>query len=118
MILQEHWYVKGFIKQEDDGFWLTGKDYNDCIRQLKEYGNNHPEKWIFFSDCGMRPGKPIPVAEQLFEIKIANECPTGMFMWRLFQEGKDGKYAEVTAEQRMKQLSFFAMLGSQFTNRT
>ena len=70
MILQEHWYVKGYVKKDDEGFWLTGRDYNDCIHQLKEYGKAHPEKWIFFSDCGMRPGKPVPVPEQLFEVGL------------------------------------------------
>jgi len=114
MLSQEHWYVPGFKIPENKGFWLTGKDYNDCIKQLKEYGQKHPEKWIFFSDCGIRPGKPIPVAEQLFEVKIADECPTGMFMWRCFQEGQNKKHEELTPEQQKNQLMFFAMIGSNF----
>lgn len=112
MILQEHWYVKGYVKKDDEGFWLTGRDCNDCIHQLKEYGKAHPEKWIFFSDCGMRPGKPVPVPEQLFEVEIADECPPGMFMWECFQEGCEGKYKKITQEQMTKQMATFAAIGS------
>ena len=116
MILQECKRIPGFVKEKDKGFWLTGKDYNDCIKQLEEYGKKHPEKWIFYSDCGMRPGKPIPVAEQLFEVEIADECPPGMFLWKCFQEGCEGKYKELTAEQKKKQLVLFATLGNIFLN--
>jgi hypothetical protein len=111
MILQNHWYMNCEISK-DKGFWLTGKDYNDCIKQLKEYGKNHPEKWIFFSDCGMRPAKPIPTPEQLFEVMIADKCPTGMFMWSLFQEGYEHLKEELTSEQKKNQLLLFAMLGT------
>ena len=36
--------LKGLFKNPDEGFWLEGKDYEDCIKQLKEYGASHPEK--------------------------------------------------------------------------
>lgn len=116
MKLQKHWFINCEIAEEK-GFWLTGKDYSDCISQLRDYAKENPKKWIFFSDCGTRPGKPIPVPENLFEVRIADKCPTGMFFYKLFQEGSEGLKEEMTPEIQMKQMSFFATLGSAILNK-
>lgn len=73
---------------ENEGFWLEGNDYADCIKQLKEYGAAHPEKWIYFHNCGLGPSKPVPVAKNLFEVAIYDSEPAAFMMfWTLFQEG-------------------------------
>ena len=63
---------------KDKGFWLEGKDYEDCIKQLREYGNAHPEKWIYFYDCGVGPSYPIPVTRNLFEVAIYDCEPASL----------------------------------------
>ena len=105
---------------KEKGFWVDGKDLNDCFKQLKEWGEKHPEKWIYYYDCGIAPGSPVPVARHLLEISIYDAKPAALLFSRCFQEGKDGKREidMMTEEQRSelasKQLLFFAMLGSQF----
>lgn len=115
--------LRGCPKPEDKGFWLDGTDYNDCIRQLKKYGAQNPEKWVYFHDCGVAPGYPIPVARQLFEVAIFNAEPAAiMWSWRLFQKGAAGRREidemspEERSQLRVKQGLFFAMLGSCINN--
>lgn len=84
--------LSGCEISEDEGFWLEGNDYADCIRQLKEWGAAHPEKWIYFHDCGLGPAKPVPVAKHLFEVAIYDYKPACFMMfWHLFQEGCEQK---------------------------
>lgn len=104
---------------EDKGFWVDGKDRADCFRQLREYGERHPEKWIYYYDCGVGPGYPIPVARQLFEVSIYDAEPAGIMLFsQLFQEGKDREREidmmsdEERAELRKKQMTTMALLGS------
>lgn len=104
---------------KDKGFWIEGKDYDDCIKQLREYGKNHPEKWIYFYNCGAGPAYPIPVARYLFEVAIYDREPASlMFMYNCFQKGR-GNRREIEMlsdkeknELRKKQLEFFYTLGS------
>ena len=78
--------LKGATIKPDKGFWLEGKDYADCIKQLKEYGAAHPEKWIYFYDCGLGPAYPVPVARNLFEVSIYDAEPAAFMMFsRCFQ---------------------------------
>lgn len=111
--------LKGITINPDKGFWLEGKDYKDCIKQLKEYGAFHPEKWIYFYDCGLGPSYPTPIARNLFEVSIYDAEPAELiFFSRCFQEGRDGKREidmmsdEARNELRRKQLTAFYMLGS------
>lgn len=104
---------------ENKGFWLDGKNRSDCFQQLQQYGKQHPEKWIYYYDCGVGPGYPVPVARQLFEVSIYDAEPAGMMLFsRLFQEGKDGKREidmmsdEEITELRSKQMTTMALLGS------
>lgn len=115
--------LQGCHKPENSGFWLDGTDYSDCIRQLKEYAAQHREKWIYFHDCGIEPGYPIPVARQLFEVGIFDAEPAAiMWSWRLFQKGAAGRREidemslEERSQLRAKQGLFFAMLGSSIYN--
>ena len=111
--------LKGLTINPDKGFWLEGKDYEDCIKQLKEYGASHPEKWIYFYDCGLGPAKPVPVAKHLFEVAIYDYEPACFMMcYHLFQEGCERKHEidmmsdEARGELRRKQLTALYMLGS------
>ena len=105
-------------KDPNKGFWIEGKDRADCIKQLQEWANAHPEKWIYYYDCGMRPSYPVPVARQLFEVSIYDEEPASLMLFsRLFQKGCENKKEidMMSSEERNalyeKQLLFFAMLG-------
>ena len=111
--------LKGLVKNPDEGFWLEGKDYEDCIKQLKEYGTSHPEKWIYFYDCGLGPAYPVPVARNLFEISIYDAEPAALMLFsRCFQEGCERKREidmmsdEARSELRRKQLTALYILGS------
>lgn len=101
------------------GFFLEGKDYNDCIKQLMEWCENHKEKWVYFHDCGVAPSKPIPVARNVLEVVFFDAEPAAiMLFWQLFQKGCnrnreiDTMTAEQRTEMRKKHLKFFYMLGS------
>ena len=105
-------------KDLDKGFWLEGKDYADCIAQLKEWCEAHLEKWVYYHDAGMGPAYPVPVARQLFEVSIYDAEPAGIMLFqRLFQRGCENKREidMMSSEERNalyeKQLRFFAMLG-------
>ena len=111
--------LKGLVKNPDEGFWLEGKDYEDCIKQLKEYGASHPEKWIYFYDCGFGPAYPVPVARNLFEVSIYDAEPSALMLFsRCFQEGCERKREidmmsdEARSELRRKQLTALYILGS------
>lgn len=111
--------LKGITIDTDKGFWLEGKDYADCIKQLKEYGATHPEKWIYFYDCGLGPAYPVPVARNLFEVSIYDAEPAALMLFSTcFQEGCDGKCEidmmsdEERSELRRKQLTTLYMLES------
>lgn len=105
-------------KDPNKGFWIEGKDRTDCIKQLREWADAHPEKWIYYYDCGMRPAHPIPVARQLFEVSIYDEEPAcNMMFYGLFQRGCENKKEidlmspEERNEFYEKQLKFFTILG-------
>ena len=111
--------LKGLVKNPDEGFGLEGKDYEDCIKQLKEYGASHPEKWIYFYDCGLGPAYPVPVARNLFEVSIYDAEPAALMLFsRCFQEGCERKREidmmidEARSELRRKQLTALYILGS------
>lgn len=117
--------LKGLSKDPNEGFWIEGKNYADCIKQLKEYGAAHPKKWIYFYDCGLAPAYPIPVARNLFEVSIYDVEPAALMMFsRCFQEGCDQKHEidmmsdEERNELRRKQLRSLYILGSSFINNT
>ena len=111
--------LNGCEISKDKGFWLEGNDYQDCIRQLKEWGDAHPEKWIYFYDCGLGPAKPVPVAKHLFEVSIYDAEPAVLMFFSIcFQEGCERKHEidmmsdEARSELRRKQLTALCMLGS------
>ncbi len=116
--------LNGCEISEEKGFWLDGNDYNDCIKQLKEYGAAHPEKWIYFYDCGLGPAKPVPVAKHLLEVAIYDYEPACFMMfYHLFQEGCEQKKEidMMTDDERTelykKQLMGMYLLGSSWRNQ-
>ena len=117
--------LSGCEKSKDRGFWLEGNDYADCIKQLKEWGAAHPEKWIYFYDCGIGPSKPVPVAKHLLEVAIYDYEPACFMMfYHLFQEGCEYKREidmmndDERAELRAKQLRSLYLIGSSLRNTT
>jgi len=91
---------KGFydtcVYSNNEGFYLDGIDFNDCIKQLREFANQHPEKWIYYCPLGMKPNFPVPIARYSFEVNFYDTKPTLlMFMWNLFQEGHKNNKKEI-----------------------
>lgn len=102
----------------DKGFYIEGKDFKDCMEQLKEWCKNHREKWVYYHDCGLAPSKPVPVARNIFEVNFYDSEPAYLMLFSTcVQEGCEGKReidsmsAEEKTELIKKQLSFFYMLG-------
>ena len=52
------------------GFFITGKDKEECMAQLREYRAQNPDQDIRVYYCGTRPGKPIPIPEVTLDIRI------------------------------------------------
>ena len=73
---------------EDEGFYLEGKDCHDCIEQLKDWCKNHPNKWVYYYDMGVKPANYSAIARNLFEVCFFDSEPIPMmFLWTPFQEG-------------------------------
>lgn len=107
----------------DDTFFIDGMSRSDTMKELKEYADSHPEKWIYYHDCGYGPGYPIPTCKHVLEVRVFNKGPEGMFpFYSLYQEGCDGlkeiddMSQEEVNELRMKQLRFFYELGRNLNN--
>ena len=106
------------------GFFVEGKDFDDCLLQLREWCDCHKDKWVYFHDCGMAPSYPIPVARNIFEVEFFDAEPVAiMLSWRLFQTGCEGRKeidsmtAEEKHELKMKQLKALYILGSSFRQK-
>jgi len=113
--------LRGCVYSEDKGFWLEGKDRQDCFNQLKEFGEAHPEKWIYYYDCGLGPSWPVPVAMHLFEVTLYDAQPASRIMFsRLFQRGCEGRREidsmseEERTELTRRQLSAISFLSKSF----
>lgn len=109
-------------KPEDKGFFIEGRDFDDCIKQLSKWGSEHPEKWIYYTDCGIGPANPVPVARHIIEVSFFNAEPACPVLFsRTFQEGCENRHEinEMTEEERMalrkKQMTFFGVLGSTYS---
>ena len=76
---------------ENKGFFLEGRDYEDCLAQLVEWCGEHPEKWVYYHNCGMAPAYPVPVARHVLEVYFFDEQPARpVFLCRCIQEGCGG----------------------------
>ena len=111
----------GFRLDEDKGFFIEGKDYQDCLDQLIEWCAAHRDKWVYFHECGVGPAKPVPVARNVFEVAIYDAEPARpVLFFRCIQKGADGKREidtmtdEEKAELQEKHMFFFYVLGSGF----
>ncbi len=111
-------------KDENKGFFMEGKDFDDCLLQLREWCDCHKDKWVYYHDCGVAPSKPIPVARNVFEVVFFDAEPAAiMWSWRLFQIGCerrkeiDSMTAEEKSELRIKQAKAFCIIGSSFRQK-
>lgn len=107
----------------DDTFYIDGMSRKETMKELKEYADSHPEKWIYYHDCGYGPGYPVPTCKHVLEVRSFDKRPAvGMLFYSLYQEGCDGleeiddMSQEEVNELRMKQLRFFCELGHNLTN--
>ena len=123
-MIYQHFPRKKYLNcklAEDKGFYVEGVTYNDCINQLKEYGEKHPEKWIYYHNCGYGPSHPVPICRNVLEVMIFDKQPAAPVLFtRLFQKGCDGKKEidYMTKEEKddlnKKQLMMLGMLGSSY----
>ena len=103
--------------EKRDGFFIDGANFDDCYKQLIQYGKEHPEKWIYYYDCGVNVGYPIPVATYILEVTVLDREPAGIMISRLFQKGCDGRREidEMTDNERFefekKIMNIFSILG-------
>lgn len=105
----------------DEGFYIEGKDFDDCFKQLRQWCSDHREKWVYYYDCGIAPSKPIPIARNIFEVHFFDVKPARPLLFnRCIQEGCEGKREidamtpEEKSELKKKQMSFFYMLGKNY----
>ena len=105
----------------EEGFYIEGKNFDDCINQLCEWCNARPEKWVYYHNCGMAPSKPIPIARNIIEVLFYDMEPARPPIPTVcFQQGVDGKREidtmseDEVSELRKKQMFFFYMLGNGF----
>lgn len=85
--------------EPDKGFYIEGKNFDDCITQLKDWCKNHPEKWVYYCNCGVGPAKDFPIARNVIDVVISDskiELKRSTFMGlyyispiTLFQKGKE-----------------------------
>ena len=76
----------------DKGFYIEGKDFEDCMEQLKEWCKNHCEKWVYYHNCGVAPSKPIPIATNVFEVHFYDVEPARPLLFSYcIQKGIEGK---------------------------
>ena len=108
---------EGCVLSENEGFYIEGKDYSDCIKQLKAWAEAHPEMWVYFHDCGIAPKKSIPVARQILEVYFFDKEPAHPLLFtRCFQKGNGGEREidtmteEEISKLREKQMFFFTCL--------
>ena len=107
------------VFDESKGFFVEGRNCDDCLAQLKDWCEEHKEKWVYFYDCGLAPAKSIPVARNIFEVYFYDAEPAAR-PWRTVcvQKGCDGKQEidamteEEKSEFRSKRMSFFAAMAS------
>lgn len=84
-------YLRAFPYDKDKGFYVEGKDLDDCLRQVREWSMSHSDRlWIYYFPVGMKPSYPVPIARYLLEVIFSYEpiglCGVAPF-WILFRKG-------------------------------
>lgn len=59
----------------NEGFYIEGNNFKDCMKQLEEWCKNHREKWVYYHNCGIALSEPVPVAINIFEVHFYNAKP-------------------------------------------
>lgn len=72
-----------------DHFWIVCSSKEECMSELTQYAKKHPEQDILYIDCGTRPGHPVPVPENIFEVYVPDKMSGLLFMgWSVYQYGR------------------------------
>jgi hypothetical protein len=80
-------YRYGELKSNEH-FWIVGSLPNDCYKELAKYAKEHPEQMILYSNCGTKPGYPIPVPETVFEVYTPKDTDGLLIGWSVYQYGR------------------------------
>lgn len=111
------------IYDEGKGFHVEGKNFDDCMNQLKQWCKANPDMWVYYHDCGVGISKLIPVSRHIFECMIFTEEPASTVLFsHCIQQGSSGKReidsmtSEAKSELRHKQCTFFGVLAELYSN--
>lgn len=77
-----------FGMARDNHFWIICKSERNCFKELHAYAKSHPEKTIWYCNCGTKPGRPIPIPEATFEVYTPEKCDGLIIGWKNYQYGK------------------------------
>lgn len=72
-------YIEEYLKNH---YWLRAKNMDEAFKLLDRLASSPNIKNIYYYPIGLRPGKPIPVAEYVMELAVNSENEIGMLFWR------------------------------------
>lgn len=107
------------ILESNEGFFIEGYTYEDCLKELENWANNHPEKWIYVHNCGIGIANYCPISKYIIEVHIYDKKPANIILFMTeYQKGNtDESEIDFMSEEerlllRQKQMTLLALLGS------
>lgn len=79
-------YIEKYLKNH---FWLRASSCKEAYKLLDRMAKSPNVKNIYTYTIGLRPGKPVPVAEFVMEVEINSENEYGMLFWSKYYSKKD-----------------------------
>lgn len=79
-------YIEKYLKNH---FWLRASSREEAYKILDKMAKSPNVKNIYTYTIGLRPGKPVPVAEFVMEVEINSKNEYGMLLWSKYYSEKD-----------------------------
>lgn len=79
-------YIEKYLKNH---FWLRARSQKEAYKLLDRMAKSPNVKNIYTYTIGLRPGKPVPVAEFVMEVEINSKNEYGMLFWSKYYSEKD-----------------------------
>lgn len=76
-------------KAPENSFWIINEMPKQCYKELREFALANPDILILYSDCGTRPGKPIPIPETIIQVYTPKKVSGILLGWKVYQYGKE-----------------------------
>ena len=85
---------------DDKGFFIEGRNYKNCMEQLRDYCNEHPEKWVYYFDTGFGVSSYSSIGRYILEVMIYDKKPAGLVISKLYQAGCENMqdYSDIIAD--------------------